>query len=249
MGAYSGLRAHVVTSVASAARAPSRSSTRPWRSPVGPSIRPTSASPPTSIGSKPAVRINRVTVVAAAASVRRVEEHDGRFAVRDVRKLGRTERPECLHVVRACREQAGDDRAGRLVFRQRPDHLSVFEPDRVRRVDDDLAVEPLRVVCEHALQRVEPDGEDDGVGTVDCVPDRGCACERSEIVRERLRPGLVFRSEDDCLAAVHEVPCNRPTEVADADDCGCHDGHRGRGGRQSHPVKPVVRDPSGMLLR
>jgi hypothetical protein len=27
--------------------------------------------------------------------------------------------------------------------------------------------------------------------------------------------------EDDGLVARHEVPCNRASEVADADDCGC----------------------------
>jgi hypothetical protein len=41
---------------------------------------------------------------------------------------------------------------------------------------------------DQVLDRVEPDSEDDDVGTADRVLHGGGACERSEFVRERFRP-------------------------------------------------------------
>ena len=70
------------------------------------------------------------------------------------------------------------ERAGRLSFGQRADHLALLvEPERVRGVDDDLVLEQTPVFCEQLLDRVEPDGEDNGVGARDCVFDRGGARE------------------------------------------------------------------------
>ena len=53
--------------------------------------------------------------------------------------------------------------------------------------------------------RVEPDGEDDHVARSDRVLNGGCACARTQFVRERLRVRFVLRGEDDRLVAVHEV--------------------------------------------
>ena len=61
--------AHVFTpSVATMARASSRSKIRPWSSPSGPSIRPASETPPTFNGSKPAALIRRWAVASAVSS-------------------------------------------------------------------------------------------------------------------------------------------------------------------------------------
>jgi hypothetical protein len=80
--------------------------------------------------------------------------------------------------VRARGEQGGDHRAGRLFFGQCPDHLpALVEAERVRGVDDDLVFEEARVRCDQFVDRVEPDGEDDGVGVCDRLFDRGSARE------------------------------------------------------------------------
>src|SRR6266849_1718310 len=53
-----------------------------------------------------------------------VEEHGlPRLAICRAREGVRGERAECLYVVRACGEQSGDHRAGRLSFGKRADHL------------------------------------------------------------------------------------------------------------------------------
>jgi len=80
--------------------------------------------------------------------------------------------------MRAGGQQSGNHRAGRLSFGKRPDHLpALVEPERVRGVDDDLVLEQAPVRCDQFLRRVEPDGEDDGVGVRDRLFDRGSACE------------------------------------------------------------------------
>src|SRR5579864_1069449 len=61
--------AHAFTrSVATTARASSRSRIRPWRSPSGPSIRPASETPPTFSGSKPAALIRSWALASATSS-------------------------------------------------------------------------------------------------------------------------------------------------------------------------------------
>jgi hypothetical protein len=111
--------------------------------------------------------------------VGRVEEHRPlRLATCRAREGVRAECAECLYVVRACGEESGDHRAGRLSFGKCPDHLpALVEPERVRGVDDDLVLEQARVRCDQFLDRVEPDGEDDGVGVRDRLFDRGSARE------------------------------------------------------------------------
>jgi hypothetical protein len=110
-----------------------------------------------------------------------------------------------------------------LSFRQCSDRLSArVEAERVRRVDDDLAFEPVRLPREHVLQRVEPEREDDCVGRSDRILHGGGACERTELVGECFRLCLIFRRQHDGLPAVDEMPCDCASDVADTDDCGCH---------------------------
>jgi hypothetical protein len=80
--------------------------------------------------------------------------------------------------VRARGEEGGHKRAGRLAVGQCSNYLpTLVEPDRVRRIDDDLVLEQATVRCDQFFDRVEPDGEDDGVGARDRVFDRGGARE------------------------------------------------------------------------
>src|SRR5207247_8339663 len=72
------------------------------------------------------------------------------------------------------------------------------------------------------LERIEPDGEHDGVGLRDRLFDRGGAREVTQLLRERCCVRLVLRREDDGLAAADEIPRQRSTDVADSDDRGCH---------------------------
>jgi hypothetical protein len=111
--------------------------------------------------------------------VGRIEEHRPlRLATYRAREGVCAERAECLYVVRARGEQRGDHRGGRLSFGKCPDHLpALVEPERVGRVDDDLVLEQARVRCKQFLDRVEPDGENDGVGIRDRFFDRGRARE------------------------------------------------------------------------
>ena len=88
-------------------------------------------------------------VVAAVSIVGRVEEHrPPGFAACACGERVRGERAERLHVVRARWKQRGDHGAGRLPFGQCAERLTAFiEADRVRRVDDDLALEQARVLA------------------------------------------------------------------------------------------------------
>src|SRR6185369_13666031 len=87
---------------------------------------------------------------------------------------------------------------------------------------DDLVLEQARVRCDQFLGRVEPDGEDDGVGICDRLFDRGAARELTELLREGCCIRFVLGREDDGLAAADQVPRQRSTDVAGSDDCGCH---------------------------
>jgi hypothetical protein len=119
-------------------------------------------------------------------------------------------------------EKAGDHGAGRLSFRQRPDHLPLLvEADRVRGVDDDLVLEQVGSGGHQLLGLVEPGCENDDVRARDRVFYRGSARIRAQLVRQRNCMCFVRGCQNDGLVARHEVPCNRASEVADADDCGC----------------------------
>ena len=153
-----------------------------------------------------------------------VEEHcPPRRAIRRACERVGPERAECLHVVRASGKQSGDDGARGLVLGQCPHQLAVLvDPERVRGIDDDLTLEQVHVRRGQLLDRVEPDGEDDGVGLRDRLFDRGGAREVTQLLRKRCRLRFVLRREDDGLAAADQMPRQRSTDVADSDDCGCH---------------------------
>src|SRR5437879_11005255 len=149
-----------------------------------------------------------------------VEEHGPlRLAICGAREGVRGERAESLYVVRVRGEQGGDYRAGRLSFGKRPDHLpALVEPERVRGVNYDLVLEQALVLCDQLLGRVEPDGEDDGVGLCDRLFDRGGARELTKLLRERCCIRFVLSREDDRLAAADEMPRQRSTDLARSDD-------------------------------
>ena len=128
------------------------------------------------------------------------------------------ERPERLDVVRARRKHRGDHGAGRLAFRQRPDHLTVLEADRVRRIDDDLVLEQAGKRRDVLPRLREPRREHDGVRIGDGVLDGGSARVRPELLRQRPCVRFVEGGQDDGLSARHEVPGDRASEVADTDD-------------------------------
>jgi hypothetical protein len=138
-------------------------------------------------GSKPTALISRSI---AADAVRGACERVG------------PERAERLHVVRTGGKHRGDHGPRRLVLGQRPHHLAVLvDPDRVRGIDDHLALQEVRVLRGELRDRVEPDGEDDGVGLRDRLFDRGGAREVTQFLRERCCIRFVLRREDDGLAA------------------------------------------------
>src|SRR5947208_7255110 len=72
------------------------------------------------------------------------------------------------------------------------------------------------------LGRVEPDGEHDDVRVGDRLLDRGGAGQLAQTVRQRCRVRSVMRGEDDAFPAVHEIPCDGRTKVANSDDRGLH---------------------------
>src|SRR6185436_9138811 len=92
----------------------------------------------------------------------------------------------------------------------------------IRWIDDDLAIEKIRLLRNDLSHVIEPEGEHDCVGSGDCVLNRGGARVRPEFVCERLCLRLVPRSDDHRLAACDEVPGDSASDVADADDCGTH---------------------------
>src|SRR6266581_1903611 len=113
--------------------------------------------------------------------------------------------------------------AAALAIGQCPNCLAVLvDPDRVRGIDDHLALQEVLVLRDQFLDRVEPDGEDDGVGLRDRLFDRGGARVLTQLLCERCRIRFVLRCEDNGLAAADQIPCQRSPDVADSDDCSCH---------------------------
>ena len=72
------------------------------------------------------------------------------------------------------------------------------------------------------LDRVEPDGENDGIAVGDGGFHGRGARERSELAGERFRVRLILGGHDDGLAAGDQMAGDGAADVADADDCGCH---------------------------
>src|ERR1700759_5683800 len=108
--------------------------------------------------------------------------------------------------MRAGGKQAGHDRARGLAVGQRPNHLSaVVEPDRVRRIDDDLALEQARVLRKELPDLVEPERQDDDVCDLDGIVDRSSLRARTQLVREANGMRLVPRGQDDGLVARYEM--------------------------------------------
>ena len=214
-----------------AARAWSRSSTSSfksccWRSPPGISNRTAAVDAAYLQRFEPCGADQPFDCRSGVVVVSRVEERrPRRRAVRAIREHVRGERAERLYVVRARWQERGDDRSGRLSFRQCPKDLPILvEPERVRGIDHDLVLEEARVLRDQFLDRVQPDGEDDDVRGGHRVFDGGGARERSELLRQRFRVRFVLRGQNNGFVAGYKMPGKDAPEVADPDDCGCQPG-------------------------
>jgi hypothetical protein len=107
--------------------------------------------------------------------------------------------------VRAGGKQSGDDRPRRLFVGQGSEDLSVpVEAHTVRGIDDDLAVEEMRLLRDDLSQVVEPQRKHDCVDGGGRVLHRCGAGIRPELVGKRLRLRLVLRGNDNGLAACRE---------------------------------------------
>src|SRR6266404_2243524 len=85
-----------------------------------------SASPPVWVSPPPGCQApnERKPILFGLVIVQLFQPGPRRLAICRAREGVRGERAECLDVVRAGGEQGGDQRAGRLSFGKRPDHLS-----------------------------------------------------------------------------------------------------------------------------
>ena len=90
--------------------------------------------------------------------------------------------------------------------------------DRVRRVDDHLAGEPLAVLGDELLEAVEPDGEHEHVGPVDRLVDADHFGVAVEAGRELPGGLLVAAGQQEVLTAGREVRRERAADGAGADD-------------------------------
>src|SRR5437773_1102585 len=117
------------------------------------------------------------------------------------------------------RQQAGQDLARGLLL---ADDLAVaagaVRSDRVARVDDHLAGEPLAVLSDELPEGVEPEGEHEHVGPLDRLVD-------AHHFRVAAEPGgqlpgglLVAAGQEAVLATGREVRPERAPYVAGADD-------------------------------
>jgi hypothetical protein len=91
-------------------------------------------------------------------------------------------------------------------------------PDRVGRVDDHLAGEPLAVLGDELFERVEPDGDHEHVGPIDRLVDGhrfGVAAEGGGELAGGL---LVAAGQEEVLTTGCEVRRELAADGADADD-------------------------------
>src|SRR5439155_26489707 len=96
-------------------------------------------------------------------------------------RLG-TERAKRLYEMSVGGEEIRDHGRCRLsVGKRSAEPALAVELDRIRRVDDDLAVEQISVLGDQLLGRVEPDGEDHRVRRSDRLPNRRRARQRAKV--------------------------------------------------------------------
>ena len=132
---------------------------------------------------------------------------------------GGRQRAECLDQPCSGRQQPGQDLARGFLL---ADDLVVaalaVRFDRVRRVDDHLAGEPLAVLGDDLLEGVEPEGEHEHVGPVDRLVDAHHFGVAVEVGRDLRRGVLVAPGQQEVLTAGREVRREPAADVAGADD-------------------------------
>src|SRR5256886_8036178 len=94
--------------------------------------------------------------------------------------------------------------------------------DRVRRVDDHLALKQAGVLADQLLDRVEPHREHDDVGIIDRLFHGRSTRVLAELLRDRVRLPSPVTDEDHPLAAVGEVPRYCRPDLPNSDDCCGH---------------------------
>ena len=156
--------------------------------------------------------------------VRRVVERGaGRTTVRAGGERVGAQGAERLDVVRAFRQPLRDLGPAGDALRKRSHELpAVAGLDRVRRVDDHLALKQAGVLADQLLDRVEPHREHDDVGIIDRLFHGPSTRVLAEFLRDRLRLPSPVTGEDHPLAAVDEVPRYCRPDLPNSDDCRGH---------------------------